>query len=190
MALSKEEREGLDAKLSPFKSWDLIADIKWDIIWVFDKVAYHWWNPEIEWLWNYIFADFKKAITRKWRAYWHVFEDWCWDDDVYIDRRRKKLSANYRFATEAEKQLYDIIMLNDENIKEIKERRCEAVEEKLCILIDQYILDQRTGRAFLKYCQAECGWINELDVNIDDFKTCLENFKNEHPEYAHNIKMD
>lgn len=131
----------------------------------------------------------KKAISRQWRSNWHIFEDWCWDDDVYIDSRKHDLSYNYRLATKYEKQMFNAFTINeDEKIKQIQKRGCEKMEEKLCILIDQYIYDQRTAKMFLKYCQIECGWINEYDVNVDDFKTCLENFKNEHSEYAHNIK--
>lgn len=61
MVLSKKEWEALDSKLSPFKSWDIIADKKCEIIWVFDKVGYHWWNQELKWSGEYIFVDFKKS---------------------------------------------------------------------------------------------------------------------------------
>ena len=41
----EQEKSALDAKLSwPFKKWDIIADVKWELIWVFDNVAYHWWE--------------------------------------------------------------------------------------------------------------------------------------------------
>lgn len=111
---------------------------------------------------------------------------------MYIDRRKHDLSANYRFATEAEKQIFDALTAQkNQKIIEKQKKETEAMEEeKLCILIDQYIYDQRTANAFLKYCQVECGWINEFDVNVEDFKNCLEHFRNEHPEYAHNINMD
>ena len=114
--LTEQERVALDAKLSwPFKRWDIIIDAKREIIWVFDKVAYHWWDPKHP-IGKYIFADFQRAISKQWRGVWHVFPDWCWDDDTYINRRKNDLSANYRFATDAEKRLFNAL-INRENKK-------------------------------------------------------------------------
>lgn len=109
--LTEQERSALDARLSwPFKRWDIIADRRWALIWTFENVAYHWWNPTLKGLGEYIFADFQKAISIQWRTKWHVFEDWCWDDDTYIDSRKHDLSSYYRFATEAEKQLFNALI--------------------------------------------------------------------------------
>ena len=108
MSLDKK-REALDASLTPFKHWDIIANVEWDLIWVFDKVAYHWWRPDIDVLWNYIFADFTKAISKWWED-WHVFENWCWDDGCYIDRRKYDLSKNYRPAMKTQIDLFKTLI--------------------------------------------------------------------------------
>ena len=104
MTLSFIERKNLDEKLSPFKRWDVIANTTWDLIWVFENVAYHWWNPNYS-IWNFIFADFSKAISKQWKDHWEVFPNWCGDDSVYIDRRESTLAEWYRLATEEEKKL-------------------------------------------------------------------------------------
>ena len=115
MALNFFQRDQLDQKLrGPFKRWDIIADINGEIIWTFDNVAYHGWNPEYP-IWNDIFADFFQAISKQWRKDWCVFKNWCWDDDVYIDSRKHDLSFHYRFATEAEKELFRAFMWKDKD---------------------------------------------------------------------------
>ena len=116
-----EKREVLDASLTPFKHWDIIANVKWDLIWVFDRVAYQWWNPYENLYWdpydeplgNYIFAVFKKAITKVegYTTYWddELFKDWCSDSSVSIDRRKNDLSEGYRLATKEEVELFNIL---------------------------------------------------------------------------------
>lgn len=117
MALNTQEREILDKKLSyPFKKWDIIADGAGEIIWKFEKVDYHWWNPE--WIfWRYICAEFSQAISKQKRQIWEVFQDRCCDDDVYINRKRHKLSDYYRFATDAEKYLFQALIDKSEKDK-------------------------------------------------------------------------
>ena len=118
MSLNFFERKKLDEKLSStFKKWDVIANTTWELIWIFESVAYHWWNPEYS-IWNWIFADFSKAISKQWRDHWEVFPNWCWDDDVYIDRRNSTLSKWYRLATQEEKELFEtLIAQSKEEIK-------------------------------------------------------------------------
>jgi len=116
MALNFFQRDQLDKELSSwFNHWDIIADQKGEIIWTFDNVAYHGWRPGIAIFWNYIFADFSQAISKQWRKDWCVFKNWCWDDDVYIDRRKHDLSFHYRFATEAEKELFRTLMRKEKD---------------------------------------------------------------------------
>ena len=132
----EQEKSALDAKLSwPFKKWDIIADVKWELIWVFDNVAYHWWDPDVDYLWNFIFADFKRAISKQWWTDWRIINVPCWDDDVYIDRRKYNLTKNYRFATEAEKNLFNTLMtremVNEQNSKlKDKEKRRLRMKKK------------------------------------------------------------
>ena len=122
--MNETERKELDAKLSGnFKSGDIIADEKWDIIWAFDKVAYHGWSPEIECYGRYIFAEFKQAISRQWRKEYEAFDNGCWDDDVYIDSKRYKLPDYYRFATEAESLLFQTLIAEKKNSKSNEESR-------------------------------------------------------------------
>lgn len=105
------QRDQLDKELSSwFNHWDIIADNKGEIIWTFDNVAYHGWRPGIAIFWNYIFADFSQAISKQWRDHREVFDKWCWDDDVYIDRRKHDLSFHYRVATEKEKELFETLI--------------------------------------------------------------------------------
>lgn len=107
--MTEQERLALDAKLSwPFKRWDVIANTEGSLIWLFEKVAYHWWNPEYS-VGRDIFADFQQAISRQ-NGKWYVFENWCWDDDVYIDRNEHNLTAWYRIATEGEKRLFNALI--------------------------------------------------------------------------------
>ena len=120
MSLNTGNRETLDTKLSwPFKKWDIIADKQLKIIWAFDSVAYHWWNPDRQGsllpdLWKYIYALFENAISRQWRLNWEAIPGLCWDDDVYIDRREYDLSEHYRFATQAEKELFNTLISSKE----------------------------------------------------------------------------
>ena len=116
--MSPEERELLDEKLSyPFKRWDIIVDAEEELIGKFEKIAYHWWNPEW-YLWRYIFADFSQAISKQWREIWEVLHNSCGDDGVYINRKRHKLSSYYRFATDAEKQLFHVLIENKKKNRE------------------------------------------------------------------------
>jgi hypothetical protein len=120
MPLDKE-REALDASLTPFKHWDIIANLKWDLIWVFDRVAYQWWNPYENLYWdpydepfgNFIFAVFKKAIIKmgEYNTYWEdeEFKDWCSDVGVSIDRRKSDLSEGYRLAMKEEVELFNLL---------------------------------------------------------------------------------
>jgi len=114
--LTEQERIVLDAKLSwPFKRWDIIADVKWELIWVFNKVAYHGWSPEWKIFWKYIFADFQRAISKQWWTDWHVINAPCWDDDTYIDRRESDLTENYKFATNEQIELFNTLMAKENN---------------------------------------------------------------------------
>jgi len=123
MTLNSLERERLDKQLSPFNKWDIIANIKWDLIWIFENVAYHGWSPDCDPLWNYIFADFSQAISKQWRENWYVFKNWCWDDDEYIDRRKYDLSANYKLATQEQIELFKTLMNQEDKKIEKKERQ-------------------------------------------------------------------
>ena len=105
MALNPYERERLDRELTPFRRWEVIASIQWDLIGVFESVWYHGWNPDIDGLWNYIFAEFEKWISKQWSTDWRVINSPMWDDDTYIDRRKSTLAEWYRLATEEEKKL-------------------------------------------------------------------------------------
>ena len=183
MALSPEEREALDAKLSPFKSWDIIADIRGEIIWIFDKVAYHWWNPEYP-IWRYIFADFQKAISKQWRSKWEVFENWCWDDDVYIDRKKHNLWFNYRLATEEEKQIFKVLIAAKGDEKENEEKRWETSVEKK--QKKDTLFNLMEGRVFGEAREkflTEIGKLGQEDfeIEVDQFEEQLENFRMNNP---------
>lgn len=136
------ERHDLDGKLSPFKRWDVIANTTWDLIWIFESVAYHWWRPDCHPIWKYIFADFSKAISKQWRTYWETFPDWCGDDDVYIDRRKSTLAEWYRLATEEEKELMEELLSKAEKNGDVTREmfddqlsKLQAMWEKLWITI-------------------------------------------------------
>jgi len=123
MKINEIDREELDKQLSPFKKWDIIANIRWDLIWIFKNVAYHGWSPECDPSWNYIFADFSQAISKQWRENWHVFKNWCWDDNEYIDRRTNDLSANYKLANQEQIELFKTLMDKEDRKIAKKERK-------------------------------------------------------------------
>ena len=60
-------------------------------------------------------------------------------------------------------------------------------KEMLLVLTSQYIYDNKTAMKFLQYCMSSRGWFEEDNVDVSEFDACLANFKNEHPEYAHNV---
>lgn len=127
----EKERKDLDARLSPFKTWDIVADVKWELIWVFKNVAYHWWNPDVDYLWNFIFAEFKRAISKQWWTDWRVINAPCGDDDTYIDRRESDLTENYGLATPEQIALFKTLMAKEENSKlRDKERRRLRMKKK------------------------------------------------------------
>lgn len=59
--------------------------------------------------------------------------------------------------------------------------------EKLEKVAIRHISDQTALKAFLKYCKVGCGWLPYSEVDSEQVKTCLENFKKEHPRYAEHI---
>ena len=134
--LNELGRKLLDKRLSwPFKKWNIIADVKGELIWVFDSISYHWWTPDADIYWKYIFASFSKAISRQWRSDWEAINCPCGDDDVYIDRRKNNLTENYRFATETEIELLNTLMekemINEANNKiRDKEKRKLRMKKK------------------------------------------------------------
>ena len=127
----EQERKDLDARLSPFKTWDIVADVKWELIWVFKNVAYHWWNPVVDYLWNFIFAEFKRAISKQWWTDWRVINAPCGDDDTYIDRRENDLTENYEFASPEQIALFKTLMAKVEKSKlRDKEKRKLRMKKK------------------------------------------------------------
>ena len=114
--MTEQERTNLDRNLSrPFQRWDIIADVKGELIWVFKNIAYHWWNPDVDYFWNFIFAEFKKAISKQWWTDWRVINAPCGDDDTYIDRRESDLTENYKFATNEQIELFNTLMAKENN---------------------------------------------------------------------------
>ena len=185
MALSPEGREALDVELSPFKRWDIIADIRGEIIWIFDKVAYHWWNPEYP-IGRYIFADFQKAISKQWRSKREVFENWCWDDDAYIDRKKHNLWFNYRLATEEEKQIFNVLIAAKSG--ENEEKRWETSVEKkpkkdFLSSLMEWRVDGEAREKFL----IEIGKFGEEDseIEVDVFEEKLKIFWMNNPTIRH-----
>jgi hypothetical protein len=60
-------------------------------------------------LWKYIFAQFKKAISKQWREDWQALGA-CWDDNLYLDSRFENLWNYYRHASDDEKLLFFKVM--------------------------------------------------------------------------------
>jgi len=48
--------------------------------------------------------------------------------------------------------------------------------EKLCVLTDKYISDNKKAEDFLHYCKMYCGWLPESEIDEKSFLTCLESF--------------
>ena len=142
MALNPYERERLDRELTPFRRWEIIASIQWDLIGVFESVGYHGGNPDIDGLWNYIFAEFEKWISKQWSSDWRVINSPMWDDDTYIDRRKSTLAEWYRLATEEEKELMKKLISKAEKKDDVTREmfddqlsKLQAMWEKLWITI-------------------------------------------------------
>ena len=131
MVLNFFEIQKLDEKLSPFRRWDIVASVKWDLIWVFESVGYHGGRPDIEGLWNYIFAEFEKWISRQWSNDWRVIDSPLWDDDTYIDRRKSTLSEWYRLATQKEKELLKTLLEKKEREKKPTRKQFDEQLSKL-----------------------------------------------------------
>ncbi len=126
--LTEQERVALDAKLSPFKRWDIVADIKGELIWIFKGVGYQW-----RWLENpsYIFAEFQRAISKQWGIERRVYENWYEDKNTSIDKRNSDLSENYKLATEEQVELFKILMKKEqENREKKKEKRKLRMKKK------------------------------------------------------------
>lgn len=71
----------------------------------------------------------------------------------------------------------------------------ENYQEDLGILIDQYIqdkeMDLKITKAFRKFCETECGWLEWLPVDIKSFMVGLSNFKKRiKPEYKKYVIID
>ena len=48
--------------------------------------------------------------------------------------------------------------------------------EKLSILADKYICDNKRNEDFLRYCKTYCGWLPESFIDEKAFLACLESF--------------
>lgn len=106
--LPKKWNDDLEKWMSPFKKWEIITDVKKELIWIFSSIGHHW-LPNDKLLWKYIFAQFKKAISKQWREDWQALGA-CWDDDLYLDSRFENLWNYYRHATDDEKLLFFKVM--------------------------------------------------------------------------------
>lgn len=68
----------------------------------------------------------------------------------------------------------------------LNKKKIETME-KLEKVAMNHIKDQKTLRAFLKYCKVGCGWFPYSQVDAESVEICLKNFKKDHPEHAEYI---